>query len=197
MSHVLRVHRKPFAIIFAASPLCAARVSRDQNGRLSPTAFDFENTQRPRRFLKKRLFVLLAVETFGFGGFCFSTTYNSFWERGKVGELHRSVKSGRSRSGGSIPSAPIGRVGPNPSVISSQGGVSMQNVFTPAIHVRFAGQSQRLNFAHIGLPANATDGDIKEAVARNLEVAASTFKFHVVERHDNGNITVRPEAVFG
>jgi len=28
MSHVLRVHRKPFAIIFAASPLCAARVSR-------------------------------------------------------------------------------------------------------------------------------------------------------------------------
>jgi len=74
----------------------------------------------------------------------------------------------------------------------------MQNAFfAPAIHVRFDGRSQRLNFAHIGLAANANDSDIKEAVARNLEVAASTFKFHVVERHDNGNITIRPEAVFG
>ncbi|RYX81623.1 hypothetical protein EON83_23150 [bacterium] len=70
-------------------------------------------------------------------------------------------------------------------------------LFAPAIHVRFEGRSRRLNLAGLGLAANANDHDIKNAVARNLEVAPAEFKFHVVERHSNGNITVRPEAVFG
>ncbi len=70
-------------------------------------------------------------------------------------------------------------------------------LFAPAVHVRFDGRSQRLNIAQLGLAANTTDHDIKNAVARNLEVKPSQFNLHVVERHDNGNITVRPEAVFG
>ncbi len=70
-------------------------------------------------------------------------------------------------------------------------------LFAPALHVRFDGRSQRLNMAQLGLAANANDGDIKDAVARNLEVAPSLFNFYVVERHENGNITVRPQAVFG
>lgn len=70
-------------------------------------------------------------------------------------------------------------------------------LFAPALHVRFDGRSQRLNMAQLGLAVNASDSDIKNAVARNLEVAPSQFSFHVVERHENGNITVRPQAVFG
>lgn len=70
-------------------------------------------------------------------------------------------------------------------------------LFAPAIHVRLGGRSQRLNAAQLGLAANASDHDIKSAVARNLEVAPGELRQHVVERHDNGNITVRPEAVFG
>ena len=73
----------------------------------------------------------------------------------------------------------------------------MTSLFAPAIHVRFDGRSQRLNAGQLGLAANAGDNDIKHAVARVLEVAPAQLKFHVVERHDNGNITVRPEAVYG
>ncbi|BCM88459.1 hypothetical protein IAD21_00290 [Abditibacteriota bacterium] len=70
-------------------------------------------------------------------------------------------------------------------------------LFAPTVHVRLGGRSQRLNLAGIGLAANASDHDIKNAVARHLEVASADLRSHVVERHDNGNITVRPEAVFG
>ncbi|RYG69827.1 hypothetical protein EON80_09085 [bacterium] len=73
----------------------------------------------------------------------------------------------------------------------------MTSLFAPAIHVRFEGRSQRLNSAQLGLAANAGDNDIKHAVATMLDVAPGQLKFHVVERHENGNITVRPEAVFG
>ena len=73
----------------------------------------------------------------------------------------------------------------------------MTSLFAPAIHVRFEGRSQRLNAAQLGLSANASDLSIKQAVAHNLDVATAQLKFHVVERHENGNITVRPEAVFG
>jgi hypothetical protein len=73
----------------------------------------------------------------------------------------------------------------------------MSSIFAPAVHVRFEGRSQRLNAAQLGLAANAGDNDIKQAVANMLDVAPSQLKFHVVERHENGNITVRPEAVFG
>ncbi len=73
----------------------------------------------------------------------------------------------------------------------------MNSLFAPPIHVRFDGRSQRLNAAQLGLAANASDHDIKRAVALSLDVSTTQLKLHVVERHDNGNITVRPEAVFG
>ena len=71
------------------------------------------------------------------------------------------------------------------------------SLFAPAIHVRFQGRSLQLNAGQLGLAANAHDIDIKRAVANQLDVALSALQFHVVERHQNGNITVRPEAVFG
>ena len=67
----------------------------------------------------------------------------------------------------------------------------------PAVHVRYGGESQRVSVAQLGLPANADTSAIKTAVARWLEVPVAQLNFHVVERHDNGNFTLRPQAVFG
>ena len=67
----------------------------------------------------------------------------------------------------------------------------------PAVHVRFGGHSHRLSTAQLGLPANAENSALKNAVARWLEVPVAQLNFYVVERHDNGNFTLRPPAVFG
>ena len=45
--------------------------------------------------------------------------------------------------------------------------------------------------------SGSTDREIKGAVAGYLDVTEARFRSYVVERHENGNITVRPEAVFG
>ena len=67
----------------------------------------------------------------------------------------------------------------------------------PAVHVRYGGHSHRLSIAQLRLPANADNFAIKEAVAHFLEVPVAQLNFHVIERHENGNFTVRPQAVFG
>ena len=43
----------------------------------------------------------------------------------------------------------------------------------------------------------STDREIKRALARHLEVPAEKLRDYVVDRHQTGNMTVRPEAVFG
>ena len=69
----------------------------------------------------------------------------------------------------------------------------------------------RLNFAHrerdgvieeIGsdgpdLDGLGTDRDVRQALAQYFDLPVQKFAPYVVERHANGNITVRPEAVFG
>jgi hypothetical protein len=45
--------------------------------------------------------------------------------------------------------------------------------------------------------AMSSDRDVRSALARYFEVPLRKFAPYVVERHANGNITVRPEAVFG
>ena len=67
----------------------------------------------------------------------------------------------------------------------------------PAVHVRFGGHSHRLSIAQLRLPANADNNALKEAVALWLEVPLTQLNFHVIERHENGNFTLRPQAVFG
>ena len=43
----------------------------------------------------------------------------------------------------------------------------------------------------------STDTDIKRALAGYLNVAEAKFRDYTVDRHETGNLTVRPEAVFG
>jgi len=65
------------------------------------------------------------------------------------------------------------------------------------LHVRYAGRSFDLPLAGLQVSADSSDREVKQQLAAYLEVAASDLDSYVVDRHQNGNLTVRPEAVFG
>ena len=67
----------------------------------------------------------------------------------------------------------------------------------PVVHVRFNGRSFDVALASLDLGRASTDGDVKRALATHLEVPANRLNVYVVDRHTNGNLTLRPEAVFG
>lgn len=67
----------------------------------------------------------------------------------------------------------------------------------PQVHVRFAGRSVRLSSGALDIGSLSSDHEIKAALARHFGVNQAMFSTHVVERHENGHFTVRPEAVFG
>ncbi len=64
-------------------------------------------------------------------------------------------------------------------------------------HVRFEGRSLDVPLAALGIDPLAPDGELKRALARHLEVPEVRLHHYVVDRHESGNVTVRPEAVFG
>lgn len=72
-----------------------------------------------------------------------------------------------------------------------------QATATAAVHVRFDGVSYDLALAGLGLTYESDDDSVRAAVARHLEVPVARLDGYVVERHATGNLTVRPEAVFG
>ena len=65
------------------------------------------------------------------------------------------------------------------------------------VHIRFQGQSRSIPFATIDVGSRSSDQEIRLALARYLEIPVHKLAHYVVERHANGNYTVRPEAVFG
>jgi hypothetical protein len=65
------------------------------------------------------------------------------------------------------------------------------------VHVRFNGRSFDVALATLDLGAASRDADVKRALAAHLEVSADRLNDYVVDRHANGNLTLRPEAVFG
>lgn len=65
------------------------------------------------------------------------------------------------------------------------------------IHIRFEGRSLDIPQGDLNLGAASSDNDIKRALARYLEVPQAKLRDYVIDRHDTGNLTVRPEAVFG
>jgi hypothetical protein len=67
----------------------------------------------------------------------------------------------------------------------------------PVVHIRFEGRSRDLPLNELDLGPRSTDGEIKQVLARHLEVPAEKLRDYVVDRHETGNLTVRPEAVFG
>jgi hypothetical protein len=65
------------------------------------------------------------------------------------------------------------------------------------IHIRYDGRSFDLPQAELDVGAMSSDADVKRSVARRLAVPEAGFRDYVVDRHETGNMTVRPEAVFG
>ena len=67
----------------------------------------------------------------------------------------------------------------------------------PFLHVRFRGLSRDVELATLQLNAHSPDAEVRRALARHLDVAEADLANHVIERHASGNVTLRPEAVFG
>ncbi len=67
----------------------------------------------------------------------------------------------------------------------------------PVVHIRFEGLSRDIPLSDLDLGPDSSDREIKQVLARRLEVAAESLRDYVVDRHASGNLTVRPEAVFG
>ena len=65
------------------------------------------------------------------------------------------------------------------------------------LHVRFDGRSLDIPLSGLDIGPASADLEIKRALARYLEVPAEKLRDYVVDRHQTGNLTVRPEAVFG
>ena len=71
------------------------------------------------------------------------------------------------------------------------------SVNTAVLHVRIQGRSREIALDLLDISTASSDDVVKNSVARFMELSPDLFKHTVVERHDNGNMTLRPEAVFG
>ena len=67
----------------------------------------------------------------------------------------------------------------------------------PVAHVRFGGRSFDVPLHALGVTAATGDPHLREALASYLEVGLGRLAEYVIDRHPNGNVTLRPEAVFG
>ena len=65
------------------------------------------------------------------------------------------------------------------------------------VHIRFEGKSQDIPVSQLDIGRASSDEEIKQAVANFLDTEVGKLENYVIERHANGNFTVRPEAVFG
>jgi hypothetical protein len=65
------------------------------------------------------------------------------------------------------------------------------------LHIRFNGESFDVALETLDLGLASSEREVKQRVASHLEVDASRLRDYVVDRHANGNLTLRPEAVFG
>jgi hypothetical protein len=65
------------------------------------------------------------------------------------------------------------------------------------VHIRYAGQSYDTTFSELDIGALSGENEVRERAARYLNVSSSQLLSYRIERHENGNITIRPEAVFG
>ena len=65
------------------------------------------------------------------------------------------------------------------------------------IHIRHDGVSLDVLLSDLDLGSFSDDKTIRRAVADYLGIQHSKLQNHRVDRHPNGNLTIRPQAVFG
>jgi hypothetical protein len=67
----------------------------------------------------------------------------------------------------------------------------------PVLHIRFDGRSFDIPLSDLDVGTMSSDAEVKRALSGYLNVPEAKLRDYVVDRHDTGNLTVRPEAVFG
>ena len=75
--------------------------------------------------------------------------------------------------------------------------VNRHNGGVAVVHIRYEGRSLDIPQGDLDIGPASSDNDIKRALAQHLDVAEGSFRDYVIDRHETGNLTVRPEAVFG
>jgi len=65
------------------------------------------------------------------------------------------------------------------------------------LHIRFDGKSFDIPLSDLDVGTMSSDADVKRTLAGYLSVPDARLRDYVVDRHETGNLTVRPEAVFG
>ena len=65
------------------------------------------------------------------------------------------------------------------------------------LHIRFEGRSFDIPLADLDVGTMSNDGEIKRVLANYFGVAVRKLHDYVIDRHNTGNLTVRPHAVFG
>ena len=65
------------------------------------------------------------------------------------------------------------------------------------IHVRFRGKSYDLEMRSLNLRREDNDERIKAALARYFDLPVGELDLYVIDRRPGGELTVRPEAVYG
>lgn len=65
------------------------------------------------------------------------------------------------------------------------------------VHIRYEGRSVDVGEQQLGVHAGMNDREIRQQVARHFEVGAKRLEDYVVDRTPNGDLVVRPEAVYG
>ena len=64
-------------------------------------------------------------------------------------------------------------------------------------HIRYEGRSYDVTEAQVGVAANMSDVEIKQRLAQHFDAALGSFEAYVVDRGPNGDLIIRPEAVYG
>ena len=72
----------------------------------------------------------------------------------------------------------------------------VQDTNQQMLHLRFNGRSDELSLAALGLTPEATDEQIRAALAAHLDCSPAALADHVIVRHQTA-IVVRPEAIYG
>jgi hypothetical protein len=65
------------------------------------------------------------------------------------------------------------------------------------IHIRFEGRSLNVKELELNIHTGLNDQAIKERIARHFQVSPDKMQFYVIDRTPNGDLIVRPEAVYG
>lgn len=66
------------------------------------------------------------------------------------------------------------------------------------VHIRYEGNSYDTTFDDLDIGAMSTDAEVRQAVARHLEAPpAKLANFSLDKNEETGDITLRPQAVFG